>query len=277
MDKRLTYIFGDSIMKGVLLDAETKGYVLRPLEGMKAIEERWPLHLVNRSRFGCTIEKGAPIVQRTIQNDPAVSFVVLEYGGNDCDFDWVDVARTPEEEHLCRTPLPKFLKIYRELIAWLLDRGVVPIIMNLPPIDGSRYVDFLVRERGIERERLMRFLEEPEKVTRFHELYSLQIDRLAYETGLYLVDVRSPFLNLKRLGNYLCADGIHPNEAGHAIIYESFKRFIERVPEKLKRILEGEKDPDFIREAQLRYRGLSIEGAGAFAASADTAEGLSSC
>ena len=42
--------------------------------------------------------------------------------------------------------------------------------------------------------------------------------RLADEYGIQLFDIRKPFLDLGDYSDYICADGMHPNAAGHKLI-----------------------------------------------------------
>lgn len=41
---------------------------------------------------------------------------VLEFGGNDCDFDWKSVSDDPEASHICKTPLETFKQKYARML-----------------------------------------------------------------------------------------------------------------------------------------------------------------
>ena len=58
---------------------------------------RVPVH--NLSKFGSTVRKR--YVSCWPINSPALEpdVVLIEYGGNDCDFNWDEVAKNPEADH----------------------------------------------------------------------------------------------------------------------------------------------------------------------------------
>ena len=91
-------IFGDSIMKGVVLGERDSRYRVSDRLGMDTLAKQFNISIDNRSRFGCTLEKGAGVLRRTVEKDSDCGVVILEYGGNDCDFDWERVSAEPEYE-----------------------------------------------------------------------------------------------------------------------------------------------------------------------------------
>ena len=115
MIRRIVEIYGDSIMKGTLLDNITKRYSYKK-DLLTPIEDSFPLELKNRSKFGCTIEKGEKMLDIALAQGPSCDTILLEYGGNDCDFHWDQVAENPSGEHFPHTPLARFESIYRSMI-----------------------------------------------------------------------------------------------------------------------------------------------------------------
>lgn len=65
--------------------------------------------------------------------------LLLEYGGNDSDYDWPQIAAAPKEEHFPKTMLSVFERAYGELISLGRSLGMQPVIMTLPPIDAQKY------------------------------------------------------------------------------------------------------------------------------------------
>ena len=92
-------IYGDSILKGVQLDQANQKYILPKKNNL----ERWGKHLSlsvqNYSKFGCTVEKGFQIVRRQLAKwkkaEGSNPVVLLEYGGNDSDYDWTQINADP--------------------------------------------------------------------------------------------------------------------------------------------------------------------------------------
>ena len=90
-------IFGDSISKGIVLDAETHRYSSLKKEITEWISPSTALH--NFSVMGSTIQKGLSIITRHTDQLASYQNVFLEFGGNDCDFDWSAVSERPQAHH----------------------------------------------------------------------------------------------------------------------------------------------------------------------------------
>ena len=214
-------IYGDSILKGVLL--ENGKYVVSH-EMEDSISRSCGLTILNRSRFGCTIQKAMDRIRRdSIRRAEGKEYAVLEYGGNDCDYDWADVAARPEEDHLCRTPPPDFEARYREAVRLIRSGGRIPVAVTLPPIHSERYLRYICRD-GLSRSRILRWLGDVEAISRWQASYSDMIRRMAAEEHIYLIDLRSAFLRSgRRTEDLLCEDGIHPSRLGQALIADTVR------------------------------------------------------
>ncbi|MBQ1631321.1 MAG: SGNH/GDSL hydrolase family protein [Clostridia bacterium] len=229
---RVISIFGDSILKGVRMLAGTTRYGTTDDIGLESIAKSHDWILDNRSRFGCTIQKGELLLNRQLEKGETPAAVLLEYGGNDADFRWAEVAARPDDEHEPNTPLPVFVETLRRMIKTLRSRGVKPVLTTLPPISSERYLDWITRD-GLSKENILHWLGDANAIYRYQEKYSLAIERLSAETGCYLVDLRSAFLEKRALLPYLCADGIHPNDAGQRLIHEVLSRAADRIPARV--------------------------------------------
>lgn len=225
--KKAIGVWGDSVLKGVILDESSQSYQVLPASCASQLAEHHGLTILNKSRFGSTIEKGQQLLARTLTSGLDCSAVLLEYGGNDCDFDWPAVAAHPDWPHQPRTPLDRFKTILQQMIDELRQHQITPLLMSLPPISGSRYLDFLVG-RGLSRESLMRFLGDEQQIYRFHESYSLAITRIAAEKRTPYIAIREAFLADPNSPSLLCADGIHPNQRGHSLMETVFADLVGR-------------------------------------------------
>ena len=214
-------IYGDSILKGVLLE-DGKYVVSHEMED--SISSTCGLTILNRSRFGCTIRKAMDRIRRdSACRAEEKEYAVLEYGGNDCDYDWADVAARPDEEHLCRTPPPDFEADYREAVRLIRDGGRTPVAVTLPPILSERYLRYICRD-GLSRTRILRWLGDVDAISRWQESYSEMIRRLAEEERVFLLDLRSAFLRSgRRPEDLMCEDGIHPSRLGQSLIAETVR------------------------------------------------------
>ncbi len=216
-------IYGDSIMHGTVMD-ENGRYRSMIEENLRRFGARFHVEMRNRARYGLTIDQGQRLLQRDLAGDFPCAYALLEFGGNDCDFRWNEVAQRPADDHCPRTCLPRFLQIAAAMLDDLRARGVKPILMTLPPLDAERYLRFIA-QRGSDAREILRFLGDAQMIYRFHEYYSNAIARLALQTGTFLVDVRGYFLDKRNFQNLLCQDGVHPNVEGHRLILDAFADF----------------------------------------------------
>lgn len=214
-------VWGDSVLKGVVFDEAKGGYRLLADGCAEGVARILNVPILNRSRFGWTIDKGLSQLERALGDGLDCDLVLLEYGGNDCDFDWEAVAADPDLPHQPHTPLPQFMDAYRQMIRMLRQHQIEPLLMSLPPIDGERYYEFIV-SKGLDRDRILAFLGDIQQIYRHQESYSLAITGLAASEHCRYAPVREAFLSQRRFLDFLCADGIHPNERGHQLMQRVF-------------------------------------------------------
>jgi lysophospholipase L1-like esterase len=224
-------IFGDSIMKGVLLDDDSRKYVLSANAPVDEVAKNINININNRSVFGCTVVKGAKLVSSAIENGRVGDngLVLIEYGGNDCNFEWKSVSEFPDEIHDPVTPLRLFENLYQNLISDIKKAGITPIIMSLPPIEPTRYLAWITRD-GLSAPNILKWLGDVNMIYRFQELYSGAISKIAYKTNSFFIDVRSYFLDKHNYGDLLCSDGIHPNKEGQKLIAQAMLDFCKTTP-----------------------------------------------
>lgn len=215
-------VWGDSILKGVVLDEAVGRYRLLKNGAVSAFASLFHVDVKNHSHFGCTAPKALANLGRTISAGLDAEVVLLEFGGNDCDFDWAEVSADPRGLHHPNTRYEDFVTAMQNMIDTLLSRGIKPVLMSLPPIDSVRFFNWITRPDNVDPDRVLEFLGEKDFIYRHQERYSRAITRLAYENSLPLVDVRDAFLKERDLGDCLCLDGIHPNERGQKIIESVF-------------------------------------------------------
>jgi lysophospholipase L1-like esterase len=60
----------------------------------------------------------------------------------------------------------------------------------------------------------------------WQERYNAAILKIAAETETKFIDIRGEFLLRADFQDLLCADGIHPNAAGHLVIAEGILGYI---------------------------------------------------
>ncbi|MDX9826645.1 MAG: SGNH/GDSL hydrolase family protein [Spirochaetia bacterium] len=225
------YLFGDSVARGIILSDEGSYMPIRESFASLAAE-KLGITVVNKARFGCTITKGLGILHRFISGERAPEtaldqekgVAILEFGGNDCDFLWDEVAARPEAAHDPLTPLDTFYRVYGEMIDALRAKGFKAAVMSLPPLVAERYLAWITRN-GLDREAILRWLGGVEKIFTWHEGYDKAVRKVAAEKGCALLDIRKDFLALRDYREYMCNDGIHPNREGHRLMEASLERY----------------------------------------------------
>ena len=227
MSRSSIVLFGDSILKGVLY-RNGKYEVNHHWEAL--FSESFPVTLINRSRFGNTIQKALPGLKRHCSSAAvAPEYALLELGGNDCDYEWASVAAAPDGKHLCKTPAEVFIASYREAVTLLRESGRIPVAVTLPPILPERYLQFIC-SKGLSRSAIMEWLGSENEIARWQHTYSSLVKQIAREEQIPLLDLRHSFpQDPDKLKTLIGSDGIHPSLSGQELIYEFFRRTAETV------------------------------------------------
>jgi len=220
-------VFGDSILKGIQVNPLTKRYYVNNNINVDMLSKRFSLDIINRSRFGNTVTKGKAMLDKFFAEKPACAAILMDYGGNDCDFNWKAISDNPSLEHEPKTPINKFVNTYIDIIHNIIENGVRPVITNLPPLEPQRYFNWLCR--GLNRENILNWLGSVNRIYRFQELYSHTVEEIARNTGAMLIDLRHNFLKERYMGRFICEDGIHPNTEGQMLITQELERFCSGV------------------------------------------------
>lgn len=212
-------VYGDSILKGVVLE-DGKYRMERGWE--KRLAQEYGLEICNKAHFGNTLGRAMPQIEKDCAERAEGELAVLEFGGNDCDFDWAAIADDPDGSYVCKTPLTDFETLYRRAIRNVVNSGRTPIVLTLPPIHAQRYLDFICRN-GLSKGNILRWLGDVEAIYRWQRDYSDTVSRIAADMGVRMIDLRRFFLRDGRSPEeLLCDDGIHPSRIGQGLIFDAF-------------------------------------------------------
>ena len=206
------HLYGDSIMKGVRWDGER--YKLCEHRNFEALGEKG-VTVVNRSQMGATVEKGLALWRE----EEKEKTVLFEYGGNDCDFDWQAVSDDPGAKHEPHVTPERFCEQYEKLIRQAQAQGNRVILSRLVPVDAEKYFAWI--SRGRSKENILAWLGDVGRLARWQERYDRLVCELAARLDCPLLDLRDPFLARRDFASLLCADGIHPTQAGHDLIEQT--------------------------------------------------------
>jgi lysophospholipase L1-like esterase len=135
-------VWGDSILKGVIYDETKQKYVILKHTALNDATENTSCEICNYSKFGQTVLHARPKLEAHLKDDSRPDMILIEMGGNDCDFNWKEVGDAPEEEHIPNTPLDVYARTVSEFVDRIRENGIVPVLTTLPPLDPQRYFDW---------------------------------------------------------------------------------------------------------------------------------------
>ena len=211
-------IWGDSLAKGVIWNNERRRHGYSRTTAADIVAEKLGVEIVNRAKFGYTAPQGLEMMEHDFSEGILCDTALLEFGGNDCNFDWSAISEHPQERHDPATSPDQFVESMRNMVDWLLKKGVRPMLMTLPPIDSERYFRFLVGDK-LSAENILSWLGDVHQIYRFQEMYSLLVEKVARECQIHVLDLRQRCLARKGfLQELICEDGLHLTEEGQRFI-----------------------------------------------------------
>lgn len=223
-------VWGDSILKGIIQNGQNadnptmKQYSAIPDNALYLSASRFNIEITNHCYFGCTCTKGKLVLERDLKRGIDCDTGIIEFGGNDCDYDWAVFSNNPDSQNNPHTPLDIFIQTMQEMIDTLRKNYIRPVLMTLPPLVADCYYRTICR--GLNHENIMHWLGDAEYLYRWHEMYSAEIGKLAAKNNCFLVDMRKAFLREHNYQRLMCSDGIHPNEEGHKFMSSVFEEAV---------------------------------------------------
>jgi acyl-CoA thioesterase-1 len=218
-------VSGDSISKGVIFDEVKNKYVVLADNYVALLQNRLKGTVYNTAKFGNTLIKGISRLRHDIVKDTP-DIVLIEYGGNDCDYNWNEIADHPESLHEPKTNFNQFEKQLKETVEFLKTNKIMPILMTLPPLNADHYLKWVSKNNPLAEMNILRWLGSVTRIYWWQERYSSTIIKVAEETKTRWIDIRGAFLQYPDFNKFLCLDGIHPNQDGHKIIADKIIDFI---------------------------------------------------
>ncbi len=211
---------GDSITKGVVLNDQNR-YSAAEQSFLDILSRELDLRVDNYGKFGCTVSYGNSVLEKHGADIAESDYTFIEYGGNDCDFDWLKIAQEPHGDHKAKTPLEEFTEELSSLVAKIKDLGSIPVLITLPPILSDTYFSFFTRSMSEEQKgNVKEWLGgDVGIIARWHESYNRALFQVANQTRTKIIDITTPFDTFRGdLASLFCIDGIHPNARGHQLI-----------------------------------------------------------
>ena len=231
MEKTRICAFGDSAMKGTVLESESPlTYTLPDKTFTDIAAEILGITIDNYASFGSTVAKGEKMLIRHFTKLPSYDYALLKFGGNDCDFYWPAVAADPSRRHEPLVPLTEFSIFYEKLIGSVRAAGPCPVVVSLLPLDAERYFRHITRDFSQEgRDNVLSWLGKVEFISQWHDMYGLQLRGIASECGAPFIDIAEPLRSAADPSAFLCEDGVHPNAEGQALMAGKLASELRRI------------------------------------------------
>ncbi|MFA6860628.1 MAG: SGNH/GDSL hydrolase family protein [Clostridia bacterium] len=224
-------IFGDSIPKGIVyLDDKIQ---IAENCTVNILESFYNIKINNKSAYGQTLIR---IVERQEIEKYISSFnisnknvVFMCVGGNDSDYNWKEVEKSPEQNHCSKTSISEFAETIEKTVLKLKNNNVEVFLCTLVPIDSNRYMENMISKIA-NPEKIMAFLNnDVTNISRHQELFNNEIIKCAIKHNCPLLDIRSKFLMKRDYLDYYCIDGVHPNLKGQKFLAEKIVEDIEKI------------------------------------------------
>ena len=180
--------YGDSILKGIQINPVSKKYYINNHIDLEMLGEKHSVKIINHSCFGCTVTKGKNILKKMLEANITCDAIVMDYGGNDCDYNWKAISENPEGDYSPNTPIDLFRETYCEIIDTLKKKDILPILTTLPPLEPQRFFDWFCKD--LNKKNILKWLGEIKNIYYHQELYSKVIEEIALEKQVPLVDLR---------------------------------------------------------------------------------------
>lgn len=222
-------VLGDSILKGVVFNTDTGRYETLGNAYVDEIQRHFGVTVYNNSVFGLTAKKAYArklhLRGLTTPDGNICDIMLIGLGGNDSDYDWTAISKTPADIHKPNQSPEDYYDTMCKMAEEIIEAGSTPVLMTLTPIIAQKYFNWFSKDCS--KEGIMDWLKNIQHIYMWQEYYSNLVRDVADKYRLILVDVRSRFLVLQNLNDYVCEDGIHVNAAGHALMADCFIEALE--------------------------------------------------
>jgi len=227
-------LYGDSIMKGIVYNDKKKKYTVLSNAFANILAPKINGTIINAARFGNTLGRAIKRFYTDVTRKKP-DIVLFEFGGNDCDFNWNEIAVDPDACHRPNTDFDEFQSLFEQMLKKLYIMDIEPVLLTLPPIDSKRYFTWVSKGDPKSARNILKWLGDVEQIHRWQAKYSQSLYQVAERNDTILIDIRKEFVKEGNYTHYLCSDGIHPNEEGHRIIALKIESYIKNThPNMLK-------------------------------------------
>ncbi|MDY6289728.1 MAG: SGNH/GDSL hydrolase family protein [Bacteroidales bacterium] len=170
-------------------------------------------------RIGIHVDRHNRWLDRRLRGVKKDDLVVLEYGGNYCNFDWAAISSNPDIDHRPLLSFGQFREFYANAITKCQAIGARVALLTLPTLLPQRYFDLV--SRNLNRDNLKQWMGgDVCSLSRWNEQYNEEILSLAAQYQVPVIDINPSFLRHHFLEDCYSDDGMRPNNIGHTVIAE---------------------------------------------------------
>ncbi|BBN99024.1 SGNH/GDSL hydrolase family protein [Sporolactobacillus terrae] len=155
--------------------------------------------------------------------DEHPDLVLINIGGNDCNFHWDQVAKLPDSEHVPIVPLERYLSNLSVMIQRISESGALPVVLSLLPLDPARYYATLMKHYS---HSIGHWIGLCGGIEHWHGMYNRALKDFCDKSGVKLIDVRSAFKKKGSFSDLINEDGLHPTAKGYQVMAEIVSSYI---------------------------------------------------
>jgi lysophospholipase L1-like esterase len=208
-------VFGDSILKGVItIPNSDKLFDVTENDSLSLAQKELGFELDNRSIYGNITSKGLIKLQKFFEKGGQADFCVIEFGSNDCDYDWGTLIQ--------KVPLAEYLENLAAMVKLCREHKVTPLMMGLIPYVCDDWYQTIIK--GQNEAAILDFLGgSPETLGKNQLIYKNAQADFVQKNNVQFLDPWTIFEGHKEL---MCYDGIHPNEKGYELLSKAWIKFL---------------------------------------------------
>lgn len=233
MEKLSLVVFGDSILKGVVTIPESKNlFDVTENDSLTLAQKKLGFELDNRSIYGNITSKGLVKLQKYLEKGGQADLCVIEFGSNDCDYDWnifAPGAQLPSFDTISpKVPMNDYLANLDNMVKLCREHKITPVIMNLIPYICDKW--FKTIAKGHDQAAILQFLSgSAETLGKNQEIYYKALMDFVSKNNIQLIDAWKLFSKLDKQEKYMCDDGIHPNEEGYKLLADLWTEALPQI------------------------------------------------
>ncbi len=176
------------------------------------------MEIINKGKNGLTSD----IACKELDNEVLKlkpNYLVLEIGGNDCNFNWKEVSKNPYLDHPPALSTNDLATNLNNIIDRLIENSITVILLTPPPLDENKYLQLLNHYFG---NNIDLFIKTKGGIALWHKKYVETIRAVAVERKTFFIDIYAEFEKTNLQEHLVALDGLHPTEKGYQLMAQKF-------------------------------------------------------